>query len=188
MISRYLRWQVLGSFMGKLLFAERDGVQVLKLIGDVRVTLGPTISTFLTRLGESKTFKSIIIDLTETQGIDSTSLGLLAKISLTTQETFGTIPTIISPNEDITRILESMGFDKVFVILKELVTECGQLGQLGELNTEIVSESKLRKQVLDAHRVLMSLNERNRGEFQDLVQALEHERVGEPAEQRDRVA
>ncbi len=185
MISRYLQWQALGRVMSKLLFAERDGVQVLKLIGDVRVTLGPTISTFLTRLGESKTFKSIIIDLTETTGIDSTTLGLLAKISLTTQKSFSTIPTIISPNEDMTRILESMGFEKIFVILKELVTECGQLG---ELHTEIVSESKLRKQVLDAHRVLMSLNERNRGEFRDLVQALEDERVGESHEPRDRVA
>ena len=171
--------------MGKILFAERDGVQVLKFVGDVRVTLGPTISTFLSKLGQCKNFKSIIIDLTETEGIDSTSLGLLAKISLTTQEAFNTIPTIVSPNEDITRILESMGFDKVFVILKELITECGQLG---ELPTDIVSETNLRKQVLEAHKVLMSLNERNQGEFRELVHALENESLDEPPVQKNRVA
>ena len=171
--------------MGKILFAERDGVQVLKFVGDVRVTLGPTISTFLSKLGQCKNFKSIIIDLTETEGIDSTSLGLLAKISLTTQEAFNTIPTIVSPNEDITRILESMGFDSVFVILKELITECGQLG---ELPAEIVSETNLRKQVLEAHKVLMSLNERNRGEFRELVHALENESLGELPVAKNRVA
>jgi len=171
--------------MGKVLFAERDGVHVLKFVGDVRVTLGPTISTFLSKLSQCKTFKSVIIDLTETDGIDSTSLGLLAKISLTTQEAFNTIPTIVSPNEDITRILESMGFDSVFVILKELITECGQLG---ELPAEIVSETNLRKQVLEAHKVLMSLNERNRGEFRELVHALENESLGEPPVRKNRVA
>ena len=171
--------------MGKILFAQRDGVQVLKFVGDVRVTLGPTMNTFLSTLSQCKTFKSIIIDLTETDAIDSTSLGLLAKISLTTQETFGTIPTIISPNEDITRILESMGFDKEFVIVKELITECGQLG---ELPVEIISESNLRKQVLEAHKILMSLNQRNQGEFRDLVEALENESLDKPVLPRDRVA
>jgi anti-anti-sigma factor len=171
--------------MGKILFAERDGVQVLKFVGDVRVTLGPTISTFLSKLGNCKTSKSVIVDLTETDGIDSTALGLLAKISLTTQEAFNTIPTIVSPNEDITRILESMGFDQVFVILKELITRCGQLG---ELPTEIVSEVNLRKQVLESHKVLMSLNERNRDEFQDLVHALENESLQESPVPRNRVA
>jgi len=171
--------------MGKILFAESDGVHVLKFVGDVRVTLGPTISTFLAKISQCKTFKSVIIDLTETDGIDSTSLGLLAKISLTTQEAFNTVPTIVSPNEDITRILESMGFDKVFVILKALITECGQLG---ELPTEILSQTNLRKQVLEAHKVLMRLNERNRDEFRDLVYALENESLHEPPIRRNRVA
>ena len=171
--------------MGKILYAERDGIHVLKFVGDVRVTLGPTISSFLTRLGQCENFRSIIIDLTETEGIDSTSLGLLAKISLKTQDAFKSVPTIISPNDDITRILVSMGFDKVFIILKELITECGQLG---ELPMEIISEANLREQVIEAHKVLMSLNENNREEFRDLVEALESEKQGDTALPRNRVA
>jgi hypothetical protein len=38
--------------MGKILFAEKEGVFVLKFVGDVRVTLGPTISTFLDNIGK----------------------------------------------------------------------------------------------------------------------------------------
>ncbi len=171
--------------MSKILYAERDGIHVLKFVGDVRVTLGPTISSFLTRLGQCENFKSIIIDLTETDGIDSTSLGLIAKISLKTQESYKSVPTIISPKEDITRILISMGFDKVFIILKGLITECGQLG---ELPTEIVPEANLREQVIEAHKVLMSLNEHNREEFRDLVEALESEGQGNTAFPRNRVA
>ncbi len=163
--------------MGKILYAEKDGINVLKFIGDVRVTLGPTINTFLDRLCENPGFKSVVFDLSETEAIDSTSLGLLAKISLRTQESFDVVPTIVSPREDITRILISMGFDEVFVILKELVNECGQPC---ELPAEIVSESRLREQVIDAHRVLMSLNQSNQDEFCDLVEALEEESNAEP--------
>ena len=62
------------------------------------------------------------------------------------------------------------------LILKELITECGKLG---ELPTEIVSEENLRAQVIEAHKVLMSLNENNRDEFRDLVEALENEEQNE---------
>ena len=64
--------------MSKILFAEKDGVFVLKFVGDVRVTLGPTISTFLDNIGQCDSFQSVIIDLTQTEGIDSTTLGMLA--------------------------------------------------------------------------------------------------------------
>lgn len=171
--------------MSKILFAERDGIQVLKFVGDVRVTMGPTIGAFLSRLRQSQDFKSIVLDLTETTSIDSTSLGLLAKISIATQEAFNSVPTIVSPNEDILRILLSMGFDDVFIILRELITECGQLN---ELPTGIFSEASLREQVIEAHRVLMSLNEQNRNAFCDLVEALESEGSAEPRSTRNRVA
>lgn len=171
--------------MSKILFAERNGIQVLKFVGDVRVMMGPTVNTFLSRLSQCENFKSIVIDLTETDSIDSTSLGLLAKIALVTKGTFNSVPTIVSPNEDITRILISMGFDEVFVILEEQITACGQLC---ELPTEIYSESSLRDQVVEAHKVLMSLNQQNRDEFRDLVDALENEGLVEPPVPRNRVA
>ena len=157
---------------GKLLVAEKDGVHVLKFVGDVRVTLGPTIDTFLTTLLKTEDFKSVIIDLTETKGIDSTSLGFLAKISISAKESFGIVPTIISTNEDITRILLSMGFDQVFLIIKEPIQSSVKMG---EVPVKDMSEADLRKKVLEAHEVLMQLNDDNRDMFRDLVVALQRE-------------
>jgi anti-anti-sigma factor len=160
------------SAMGKILLAEREGVKVLKFVGDVRVALSPTLAEFVKGLGKYTDLRSIIIDLTETEGIDSTSLGLLAKISLKSQEMLHSLPTIVSSREDITRILFSMGFDNVFVIVNEAN---GEVGPLGELPTQFVSEDALREQVLEAHRVLMGLNQQNKDMFRDLVEALESE-------------
>ncbi|MDK1024268.1 MAG: STAS domain-containing protein [Gammaproteobacteria bacterium] len=157
---------------GKLLVAEKDGVHVLKFVGDVRVTLGPTIDAFLTSLLETEDFKSVIIDLTETKGIDSTSLGFLAKISIGAQDSFGIVPTIVSTNDDITRILLSMGFDQVFLIIREPLESTVKMGEVPFKN---MPEEDLRKKVLEAHQVLMQLNEDNQNTFRDLVVALQRE-------------
>lgn len=157
---------------GKILFAEKDGVYVLKFTGDVRVNFGPTISNVLDRVCKCNEFDAVIIDLTETVGIDSTALGLLAKVSIKTQEIFGYVPALVSTNDDITRILLSMGFENIFHIIKEQPDSCNDLG---EIPMDNISEPEMRKQVLEAHRVLMDLNENNRNLFSDLVEALQQE-------------
>jgi anti-anti-sigma factor len=161
--------------MGKILVANEDGVKVLKLIGEVRVTLGPTISTFLDRIKTDQQLRGMVIDLTETTFLDSTALGMLAKVSLGVQERISRQPTIVTPNPDITRVLLSMGFEHIFVLVDDL----GNTPSLmGEMPTQLVSEHVLREQVLEAHRVLMSLNQKNEEAFRDLVDALESEGTG----------
>jgi len=163
--------------MGKILFAEQDGVHVLKFIGEVRLTLGPTISTFLEKLESCDHFQSMIIDLSETETIDSTALGLIAKIGICTREYFDSGASIVSPREDITRVLSSMAMEQVCVVTSDdVVTETSGLQ---ELPTEITSEEVLRDQVLDAHKTLMALGDQNFDKFQDLVEVLENEKEHE---------
>ena len=163
--------------MGKILFAEQDGVHVLKFIGEVRLTLGPTISTFLAKLESCDHFQSMIIDLSETETIDSTALGLIAKIGICTREYFDSRASIVSPREDITRILSSMAMEQVCVVTSDDVV--AEASGLQELPREITSEEVLRDQVLDAHKTLMALADQNFDKFQDLVEALEHEKEHE---------
>ncbi|MEE4361120.1 MAG: STAS domain-containing protein [Pseudomonadales bacterium] len=155
---------------GRILVGDHDGVYVIKFVGDVRVTLCATMDAFLRGLLEREDFRSVIVDLQETSGIDSTSLGLLAKLSLETQRRFGVVPTLVSTNPDITRVLTAMGFGDVFHILESPLTETGQLGELPRIESD---EEAMRQRVIDAHRTLMQLNESNRNCFRDLVLALE---------------
>lgn len=159
--------------MGKVLFAEQDGVHILKFLGDVRLNLGPTISDFQQRLCQLKRVKAVVIDLSEVSGIDSTALGFIAKISIATREIFNSTTSIIAPNPDISRILESMAMEQVCVISPEPLKEDSNLIELPELNC---TEEELREQVLAAHRALMTINAGNREKFQDLVDALENEK------------
>ena len=77
---------------------------------------------------------------------------------------------MVTTHADITRLLQSMGFDQVFNIIDQPY-ECPNC--LADLPSQDQSEDLVRAHVLEAHRILMSLNESNRAAFHDLVSALE---------------
>jgi anti-anti-sigma factor len=155
---------------GKILVAQSQGIYIIKFVGDVRLNLCSTLDQFTDQMFDSEEFKTVIIDLTETECIDSTSLGQLAKISILYKEKYGQLPTIISTQDDINRILLSMGFDQVFYIVKELVSH---VEYLDELPLKSVNEAEMKQRVLEAHKLLMDMNQNNRDAFQDLVNSLE---------------
>ena len=164
--------------VGRFLVAQHEGVYLLKLTGDVRVTLCTAVDEFLERMFDDPTFKSVVVDLTETTGIDSTSLGILAKLSIQADRRFHFRPTLISTQPDINRQLGVMGFDEVYNIIHEPLTDAGQLSEVPKVDAPV---HDVRARVLEAHRILMAMNENNRHAFQDLVTALEADPVGDDA-------
>ncbi len=156
----------------KILQAEQQGIYVLKFIGEIRLYLCSTLDIIIDAMSSNPEFKTVVIDLTETSIIDSTTLGLLAKIAVLAKKKSSFLPTIITTNPDVTRIIQTMGFDEIFIIMKEPAVTIEALEELPILKA---TEQQVREKVLDAHLTLMELNESNRAEFKDLVQALECE-------------
>ncbi|MHA7878391.1 MAG: STAS domain-containing protein [Saccharospirillum sp.] len=157
---------------GRVLMANQSGAYVIKLTGDVRMTLCTTLDNCLTRMIEDPKFTSVLVDVTEAEGIDSTSLGLLAKISRLATPAMGHVPTLISNHPDITRIIETMGFrDRVFAIVSQ--AEIDRSLALSEQSVEPLDETSAHERVLEAHKILMSLNEKNRQTFRELVECME---------------
>lgn len=159
---------------GRVLMANRSGNYVIKLTGDVRMTLCTTIDTCLNTMVQDPNFISVTVDLTEAEGIDSTSLGLLAKISRLAVPKMGQLPLLISANRDITRIVESMGFkDRVY----SMVTQSDMVETVNLTEAEItpVDETIARERVIEAHKILMSLNENNHKAFKELVECIENQ-------------
>lgn len=150
--------------------AKNNGVYVLKFNGDVRLTLCAALDIFLEQMIAEPDLQAVFIDLSDTVGIDSTSLGFLAKISILTQKTYGWKPSIITVSDDITRLLMSMSFDQVFNIIEERIDGDDTLD---ELPTIEASEQDTKEQVLEAHRILMGLSDDNKAKFQELVSMLE---------------
>ena len=158
---------------GKVTYAEHDGFQVLRLIGEIRYTLGPSLDRFLKKMCSGPAPRGVVIDLTDADCLDSTSLGLLARVAKWLQRVGGPRATMVSTKEDINDLLYNVGFDEVFDISESAVDETAQadthqLEQAGEA-------AELKSTILEAHRTLMTLNLRNRDEFQDVVKLLEQD-------------
>ncbi len=158
---------------GKILVADHQGIFIIKLVGDVRVTLCVAFDDYLSQMLVPGKFHSVIIDLCDAQGIDSTTLGLIAKVAIQASQQFNYTPVIISTNASITRLIECMGFASVFDIRTEALENDESLRDLQVVGC---SEEALRKKVIEAHRLLMGLNDDNRAKFSELVTSLE--RVG----------
>lgn len=155
---------------GRILVANGDGTYLLRFVGDVRLGLGAAFDEFLDRLFKDGNLASVLVDLSAAENIDSTSLGVLARLSVQAKARLGCAPTLVSTRADITRLLKTMGFDEAFHIVEEPLTN---ERQLGELRPTKVPPDEMRVRVLAAHRNLMAMNDRNREAFEDLVVTLE---------------
>lgn len=157
---------------GKILVAEHDGIYAIKMVGDVRVTVCPEFDAYLNQILAKPNYVDCMVDLSEADHLDSTTLGLMAKVAVRSNQAHKTKPTIMAPSDNIQRLLSSMHFDKVFKVNTGAV---GAAESYTELDSIDCSEAELREKVIDAHRVLMGLSKDNEVCFSSLVTALENE-------------
>lgn len=158
------------SNCGKALYAVHQGTYVVKLIGEIRVPICATLDGFIENLFHDTHLNSVVIDLSETSVIDSTALGLMAKIAIQMRKRFNQKPLIISTRPDVSRVLSSMGFEKVFNIVHEAPVKNPPMSEMPNIPC---TQGSACDKVLEAHRILMEMNEKNRETFRDVVAALE---------------
>ncbi|MHB0776406.1 STAS domain-containing protein [Halomonas sp. WWR20] len=155
---------------GRIKAAFEAGVFVLKLCGDVRLTLCATLDVEAQRLGEMPGLRAVMIDLREATNVDSTALGFLAKVAMAVQGHVEQRPTIVADHPDVRRMLDVMGFARYFTVVKSPLTEPAELDDLPHVEAD---EQNMQGRILEAHRILMHMSEHNRHEFQPLIELLE---------------
>lgn len=163
---------------GDIRYAKQEGVCVLKLTGDIRYTTGPaavisrSLDTFFDKLFAAGDIQDVVVDMSETTAIDSTNLGLLARLYTWMQERNGRRPTIVSTNPDVTRTLESVGFDRVFAIVSEPRSIQASLERLPQVEG---TQREMLQLILQAHRRLMEMSEDNAEMFAPAVALMDAE-------------
>jgi anti-anti-sigma factor len=155
---------------GRILAASHNGAYVIRLEGDVRLTLCTTIDDYFQQMFADPAFASVWVDLCDAEGLDSTTLGLLAKLALNVDQRFGFQPAIYSCDAGINRLLRSMGFQRLFELREEV---CGDPDEAVAIPVVEGSEAAVKDKVIEAHKVLMGLSAENRARFKDLLSVLE---------------
>lgn len=150
--------------------AAEHGAHLLRLEGDVRLIMCTALDEYFERIFSDPEFVSVWVDVTAATGLDSTTLGMLAKLAIKTRERFGFKPAIFSCDPGIDRLLQTMGFGQLFEIRNE---RCGGLESTDDIPVVPSSEEDVKRRVIEAHRTLMGMTEQNRAAFKDLVKTLE---------------
>ena len=158
---------------GRILVGHCDGVYMLKLIGDVRVTLCVSAEGFIRQLLADPDFKTVTVDLSEARGMDSTSLGILARLAIESRRQHNFRPTVLITNPDLEKLLRVSGFGDEFTFVHIASPSTIPIAEIPR--RQGMDEAELRRRVIDAHRTLMSMNAANAATFRDLVEALEAE-------------
>lgn len=166
---------------GKILIAEDSGNYLVKLVGYVRLTLCASLNNYIENIFKLKedsdrpaSAKHVLIDLCDTEGLDSTTLGLLAKLALYCQREFKLKPLLFCASPGILRELEVMAIDSYFEIIQEPCNkESFSQENMQELPQVDSKQEAVRDQILAAHRLLIELNPACEEDFSDLIQSLE---------------
>jgi anti-anti-sigma factor len=165
---------------GSARWAEEGGTWFLKLGGDVRHTLAPAVNGLLDRAFATPGLEGFVVDLSEAEAIDSTCLGVLARIANHLSRAGLPRPTVIAPGQDIRTILAAVCFDRIFDLVAETdpATAPGAAplaAPLAALAGPPTGERERLALVLEAHRRLCAIDRQNREVFKDLVLLLERE-------------
>ena len=160
---------------GRVLYAHEGPVHVLRYVGEIKYPLAPSIDRFVNMLFDREHIDDLVVDLSETDSIDSTNLGELARIAQRLRETGSHRPVIISTQEPISQLLRSMALDEVFQLSRQTIvtTTSDEIPETGEL-----ARDELGQVMLAAHKSLALVDDANKQRFRDVIALMELELTG----------
>ncbi|MDH5432988.1 MAG: STAS domain-containing protein [Gammaproteobacteria bacterium] len=155
---------------GAVFTAREDKIEYIKFRGTVRYSHCSGLEAHIEKLFGDKSFEKIIIDLNEAEILDSTALGLLARIAIRLKEFTEEKATIFIRCGELSNILERVCFDRVFNIVTDKSYE--HKGELHHLIGESKDESQILQSVIEANKNLAAIDSQSDKFYRDITDAL----------------
>jgi anti-anti-sigma factor len=151
------------------------------IVGDkvfVRVTgrgsfkVSPTLKQFIARVASRQPVSTVVIDLTECIGMDSTFMGVLAGLSGRLKQNNQTLE-LINLSEKNAKLLATLGVDQVIAHFShshghEMPNQAAK-----SLPVTEVTKKELAETSLQAHQNLVEISEENRPRFKRVIEYLQ---------------
>lgn len=146
---------------------------IIRLNGAIKyMNVATEFEAFIDSLVEKVGITSVIIDMRFCTYIDSTDLGILARISVTQSKRQAPQPVIVyTPGSDIEVILKDVGFNRVFNFVDTIELEEADFTSIK--NSGMSSELEMAKLMVDAHKKLVDIDESNSEKFGAVISLME---------------
>ena len=158
---------------GKISYSLFPNYAVVKLIKRITWEMSGELNALFLCLLKELQLSILYIEMSETNYVDSTILGILVQIKKRSDDQ--SVKVIISsPAEVCEALLTDVGLNKIFEISKDNPPQIGILKEIPLGKTMTILEIELL--IKSAHEELMNLNEHNRELFSPVVDILNNEK------------
>lgn len=156
---------------GRVLYARDGDTWVLRFTGAIRYTMAHAVDSFLDELFSRQHPGRICVDLNDTESIDSTGIGLLAKLANGLARRGGERPVFFTSNPEILETLHNVCLDDLCTLVAGAPTAVAA----NEIPATTPDERQLAGTIVAVHRLLCDMNAENRAKFQSVVDAFERD-------------
>jgi len=155
---------------GAIFTARVDSVVYFRFTGVIRYSQCGGLESFINQLFSKADFTDVAVDLEMAEMLDSTALGLLARISIEYKKISDKKAVIFIHNGELANILKRVCFDRVFNIISKPKSELDM--DFVELSSISESDEQTLDCVIEAHKNLASLSSDNAHYFTDITRAV----------------
>jgi len=155
---------------GKIYYTMVDTVCIIKMVGRIAYKISPNFDLFLEKVKDNPEVDNFVVDLTEATHIDSTNLGLLAKLNRFSRIKSNNPPTLISTNHGINRLLLNIGLSSVFAVVDNVNDIHSTFDSLPHMKD---AGDRVAEIMLKTQQELAEMSRTNRELFKDVVRYLE---------------
>lgn len=161
--------------------AVLDSSAVVKIKGRANFTVSVSFKTLMQELSR-RNCKRFVLDLTDCVIMDSTFLGVMARLSMDLEASRSNgnpkAITLLNPNAKVSELLDNLGVLTLFCV------ECGGApcrdGQSSEMQVPVSvdatpTKEELSRNCLEAHKTLMAVNPANIPKFKEVTKFLEED-------------
>jgi len=149
---------------GEVFLSDKDGIQYIRVKGNASFVCAPPLRELAKKLA-AEPFAGLKIDLQECTWMDSTFMGMMAMLGLNAKKK-GVSAEIFNASEQNEKLLCGLGLKKVFEFKSGSFTAGDDVPAASNSCT---AENNARN-VLDAHRTLMDIDEGNVQKFGKVVE------------------
>ncbi len=157
----------------QILFACVDQCCYFKLSGELRYTNASGMDDLVERLFSAKIqCTQLVVDLNQASFMDSTYIGLLAGLARYAQQHQLAKPVLFCTVPAVNELLFSLCLDQAFDIVQQ-PTHHGV--DMSSVQAVPYSDQQKGRMILHAHEALIALNEKNKTQFQSVVDLLKQQ-------------
>jgi len=154
----------------KVLYTIKNRCLYLNMTGAIRHTLCSSLDILVRKVIEQEEVDKFVIDLRPATYLDSTSLGLIARMARHMKEKSSEKLVLISTNDDVNQILTSVQFSSIANIFDKWKDLPEKFLEVEVFAEEVQSH---REMIMKSHQELATIHEDNRKKFNAVIQSLE---------------